>query len=146
MSIQEIILNSLTALQSDGDIRGVMQHIINAGVGKTHEHEGWLPPVDIIDTSTHLSVLIELAGVSQESISIDFFNNKLTVSGERIKTYKTPFFKNEIIYGNFKRTIILPVSVTNQKNVIVSYDKGMLSLFIDKTKEEQNRFKIGVNS
>ena len=145
MSFQDIILNSLTNLQSDGDLRGALQHIINSGVGTLNEQSGWHPPVDIVDTKNNLYVYMELPGVSEESISVDFFNNTLSISGEKIKRYTSSPFKNELIYGKFNRKITLPISVTNQENVNVKYENGVLTLLIDKKKEEQNRFRIGIN-
>jgi HSP20 family protein len=145
MSFQDMILNGLTNLQSDGDLRGALQHIINSGVGHVNEQGGWLPPVDIVDTKNNLYVYIELPGVSDESIGVDFFNNKLSISGEKIKRYVAPPFKHEMIYGKFNRKIILPMSVTNQENVNVKYENGVLTLLIDKKKEEHNRFRIGID-
>lgn len=146
MSFQEMLLNSLTNLQSDGDLRGAFQSIINTGVPHTGDQTHWHPNVDIVDTQNNLYVYAELPGVVEDSISVDFFNNRLSISGNKIKKYSVPPTKHEITYGTFNRKIILPLSVTNQSNVIVKYRNGVLKLTIDKKKEEQNRFRLGVNS
>lgn len=144
MSLQDIIYNSLNNLQSDGDLRGAFQHIINSGVGGSSSDNGLYPPLDIIETKNNMYVYVELPGVNEESVGVDFFNNKLSISGEKIKRYSVPATKNEIVYGSFTRNITLPISVTNQGNVNVGYDKGVLTLIIDKKKEEENRFHIGI--
>lgn len=142
-----MILNSLTNLQSDGDLRGAFQHIINSGVsGSPTDANGWHPPVDIVDTTNNMYVYVELPGVTENSIGVDFFNNKLSISGEKVKRYTTPALKNEIVYGRFTRKITLPISVTNKANVHVYYESGVLTLIIDKQKEELNRFHIGVGN
>jgi len=143
MSIQEMILNGLSNIQNDGDLLGVIQDVMNSnGVRDSR----WNPHIDIIDTQNNLYVYAEIPGVSESSISVDFFNNKVSISGEKIKRYSNPAIKHEITYGKFVRCITLPISVTNQGNVIVKYTNGVLVLSIDKKKEEQNKFSIGINS
>jgi HSP20 family protein len=143
MSFQDMILTSLNNLQSDGDLRGAFQNIINIGI-PTHDNNGWNPPVDIVDTNNNMYVYIELPGVTKSSIGVDFFNNKLSVTGEKLKRYTANPLKNEIVYGNFMRKITLPISVTNSGNVNVNYENGVLTLIVDKKKEEENRFHLGV--
>ena len=145
MSFQEMLLNGLSNIQSEGDLFGVLQNAINTGSGPRTDGR-WSPCIDIVDTTNNLYVYIDIPGVSENSISVDFFNNKLSVSGDKIKRYQSPSIKNEIIYGNFIRCITLPMSVTNQSNVNVTYTNGVLKLVIDKQKEEQNRFTIGVSN
>lgn len=145
MSFQDMIYSSLNNLQSDEDLRGAFQHIINSGIGGSNSNNCWHPPVDIVDTSNNIYVYVELPGVNEESIGVDFINNKLSISGEKIKKYDVHSTKNEIVYGSFKRNITLPISVTTQDNVNVGYENGVLTLIIDKKKEEENRFHISVS-
>jgi HSP20 family molecular chaperone IbpA len=145
MSFSDMIYNSLNNLQNDGDLRGALQNIINSGVGLSMDQKEWHPSIDIVDTNNNLYVYIELPGVIESSIDVDFFNNKLAISGEKLKRYTVASYKNEIVYGKFNRQITLPISVTNKDNVIVKYDNGVLTIIIDKSKEEQNRFHIGLN-
>jgi HSP20 family protein len=143
MSIQDLLFSSLNNLQTDDDLRGALQYIINSGVGQVNEQKEWQPSIDIVDVENNINIYIELPGVLEDSISIDFFNNRITVSGEKIKRYTTPSYKHEIVYGKFKRNIILPINVNNKDNVIVSCFFGVLTITINK-KEEQNGFRLGV--
>jgi HSP20 family molecular chaperone IbpA len=143
MSFQDMILNSLSNLQTDGDLRGAFQHIINSGI--VNDQNSWHPPVDIVDIDSYLYVYIEIPGVKDESISVEFFNNKLSISGEKIKIYNEISFKNEIVYGKFNRHISLPMNVTNKENVNLSYNNGILTVVIDKKNEEQNKFTVGIS-
>ena len=145
MSFQDMIFSSLNNFQSDGDLRGALQHIINSGISPSGTQGGWHPTVDIVDTKNNLYVYMELPGVTEDSISVDFFNNILDISGEKVKKYTAPPSKREITYGKFNRKITLPISVTNQANVSVQYTNGVLRLTVDKRKEEQNRFRMGVS-
>ena len=145
MSFQDLILSSLSNLQADGDLRGAFQHIINSGITVNNNDSKWNPPVDIVESNDNLYIYVELPGVVENSIGIDFFNNKVSISGEKIKQHKGPVYKYEIVYGKFNRQINIPLSVTNQENVNVKYENGVLVLIIDKKKEEQHRFCLGVN-
>lgn len=146
MSFQDMLLNSLSNLQSDGDLRGAFQHIINTGVPPVGDQGHWHPTVDIVDTKDNLYIYVELPGVDEDTISVDFFNSKVSICGNKIKKYTAQSLKQEIAYGQFNRKITLPLSVTNQSNVNVGYKNGVLKLTIDKKKEEQNRFRLGVTS
>ena len=144
MSIQEMLINSFGQIQNDGDLRGAFQHIINSGaIGGS---EGWQPCIDIVETKNELYVYVEIPGVKESSIDVDFYNNKVVLSGEKIKKYNVEPSKKEIFYGKFHRTIVLPVGVTNKNNVSIEYKNGILLITIDKQKEEQNRFHMGVVS
>lgn len=144
MSIQDLLINGLGQIQSDGDLRGAFQHILNSGaVGGT---PGLQPAIDILETKNNLYVYVEFPGVTESSIDIDFYNNKVSISGEKLKRYTEVPLKKEIVYGKFHRKIDLPISVTNQENVTVSYKNGILLLTVDKQREEQNRFRMGLTT
>lgn len=145
MSFQDILLSSLNNFQSEGTFGNTLQHMITSGVSNQRSQGEWYPLVDIVDTKNNLYVYMELPGVSEESISIDFFNNKVDINGEKVKKYTAVPTKREITYGKFNRKISLPLSVTNKENVSVQYTNGVLKLTIDKKKEEENRFRMGVS-
>lgn len=143
MSFQDILLNGLNNLQSDA-FGSALQHMITSGNSNQQTQGDWYPLVDIVDTKNNLYVYMELPGVVEDSISIDFFNNRVDISGEKVKKYTAVPSKSEITYGKFNRKIILPLSVTNKQNVSVQYNNGVLKLTVDKRQEEHNRFRIGV--
>ena len=143
MSLQDIILNSLSKFQTDSDIHGAIQYITNPDP----QSGDWYTRVDIIDAQDNLYIDIEIPGVIDESISIDFCDNKLEISGEKLRRFSTRSIKptkREITYGKFKRIITLPLSVSNKNNVTTTYINGVLTIIIDKQKEEQKRFSMKV--
>ena len=105
----------------------------------------WKPPVDIINDETTLTVYMDIPGIPSDTLSVDFFNNKLEISGQRHKPY-TNFLSKEIVYGNFERKITLPISVTNSNSVTVTAKDGVLKVVINKSNEERNRFSVSINS
>lgn len=111
-------------------------------------NEIWQPAADIIENENNIVVYINIPGVKNESIDVDFFNNRVIVKGERKRPFSVNavIVKNEIIYGTFERQVILPISVTARENVKINVKNGVLVIIIDKTREERNRFSVRVSS
>jgi len=138
MSIQDLLISGLSQFQSNNDLQGAVQEILSSS------STGVNTPVDVIDTKNNLYIYVDIPGVTPSSINIDFYNNNISICGEKIKKYNEVPLKKEIVYGKFNRKVTLPISVTNQKNVEVSYTNGVLLITIDKQKESQNKFRISV--
>lgn len=98
-------------------------------------------PVDIVNHPNYLYLYIEIPGVSKENIDVDFYNNKLTVTIDKTRTYEEPEV-SEIKYGKFERVFTLPICVTKKETVTVSYTNGVLKIKINKAVEEENKFSL----
>jgi HSP20 family molecular chaperone IbpA len=113
-------------------------------------NEIWSPAVDIIEDVTTITVYVNIPGVKIDSIDVDFFNNRIEVKGERLRSYSNTdniiISKNEIIYGAFERKIILPISVTSRESVSIHAENGVLIIKVDKAREEQNSFSLRINN
>ena len=137
MSLQDIILSSLANLQTDdGDLRGTLNCLLNTS---------WIPFINVVESKDMLIVHVELPGIHND-MKVNFFNNKLTISGnkQKLSTLKT-VVKNEIGFGKYSRTITLPIFMINKKNVITEYENCILSIKINKKNEESNEFDIKIN-
>ena len=147
MSIQDIILSSLSNLQTDdGDIRGVLNHILNIQKG------GWVPFIDIIDNTEMYIINVELPG-DHDDMKVDFSNNKVTIHGTKhnkhlnMSTGNTDIIiKNEISYGRYSRVVIIPFHIKNKKDVTIEYENGVLSIKIIKKYDKSSNFVINVGS
>jgi len=111
----------------------------------------WRPAIDMIETEENLQICMNLAGVPKESIDVDFFNNSVSVKGERmIPTISSEAGarqrRKEIIYGKFERKIVLPISVTQRESVSITMRDGVLIITVDKTVETRNKFSLKVAS
>ena len=42
--------------------------------------------------------------------------------------------------------MLLPIIITDKKNVILQYKNGVLTICIDKQKEEKNKFKMTIDN
>ena len=104
------------------------------------------PPVDIIEEKNLITIYIDIPGILTSSIDINFFNNKIEISGERVRKYNTiNIIKKEIVYGKFQKEIVLPLSITKKESVSHSVSDGVLIILIDKTKEIENKFKLNIS-
>jgi HSP20 family protein len=95
--------------------------------------EGELP-VDIAETSDLLIIMAPIAGVDPEKISIHLDGDVLTIRGTRereIERSAEHFFSEECFWGNFSRSIILPVDVKTEE-ASAQFKNGMLTLTIPK--------------
>ena len=109
---------------------------------------GWAPAVDIDESRSVLLIKINIAGVEDEDLKIDFYNNLLKIGGVRNHHTEENLvsIKSEIPHGQFEREIILPISVTSQESVNIETKNGMIFIRIDKEREERNRFSINVSN
>jgi HSP20 family protein len=136
MDISQILIQGLENMET-GDNFSEMISSFNQGVI-------YSPRYDLVEDDANINIYMELPGVNKESIEIDFFNNKLEVICSRKKLYNTVAKKNEIYYGDIQRKITLPMSVSNKDSVKTTLKNGILTITINKTLEERNRFRVNI--
>lgn len=98
-------------------------------------------PIDMVEEEKTIHIYAEIPGVTKENIKIDCYNNKMTISAEKVRAYESPS-PSELKYGRLHREITLPICVTKPDTVAVNYDNGVLRIRINKFVEEENRFSI----
>ena len=74
---------------------------------------GWVPPVDVYETSDAYIVTAELPGVQREDLDIRIDNDQLTISGTRRERPVAceQFHRVERGHGSFSRAFHLPIPV-----------------------------------
>src|SRR5512137_510955 len=97
---------------------------------------GWRPPTDVFETPDQIIVLIEVAGVSEENISVTLFSDLLVVEGTReqpafFKAGMTACHQLGVKYGEFRTEVYVPVNVDHD-NVTAEYKNGMLKIGLKK--------------
>jgi HSP20 family molecular chaperone IbpA len=147
-SFQQLISNSIALLegQQNNNISGALSEFLQSQ--GLNMNEIWQPSADIVENINNVTVYMNISGVNNDSIDVDFFNERVVVTGERKRPFSDEMtvVKNEIIYGKFERHINLPISVTNRDSVKISSNNGVLVIVIDKTIEGRNRFSLRVPS
>ena len=103
-------------------------------------------PYDLLENDTFIKIYIEIPGVSPKTLSVDFFNNKMKVVGEKIPYVQEDFHvkTQSIRQDDIDLNIELPMAITDRKNVRVSVDKGILCISIDKNAEADNKFSMKI--
>jgi HSP20 family molecular chaperone IbpA len=120
-------------------------HELQSSIGSMVAGVSWRPPLDIVETASSVIVYVEVG--RSEDIEVNVFNNKFTIKGKKPKPYQTTTpVKSEIYYGDFERTVILPISITSKENISLDVENGVLTAIIDKEKELQNSFTMRVQN
>jgi HSP20 family protein len=102
---------------------------------------GVVPIMDLYERASDLVVKVELPGVRREDIDLTITKDTLIVKGEVKKDEEIKdedYFIAERAYGNFTRTIALPVEVENEKTQ-ASLVSGILEIVLPKKEQAKSR-------
>jgi HSP20 family protein len=95
--------------------------------------------VDVYETDERLVVKARTAGVNKEELDVSISDGILTISGTLSsgdETDATNWHIQECYWGEFSRTLALPVSVKEDEVEAILKD-GVLSISFSKIKQEQ---------
>ncbi len=91
-------------------------------------------PVDVSDNDEAITVKAVLPGIKPEDVEITVSDGVLTIRGEsreEAKEEKENYYRREIRYGSFSRSLPLPTRV-NQENADASFTDGILTVTLPK--------------
>ena len=105
----------------------------------------WAPAVDVAEEGDKIFVKVEVPGMDEKDLKINFEDGVLTVSGERTFERKDErnYHRIERSYGTFTRTFTLPRTV-DPNQITANYRNGILEIEIPK-KEEAKPKQIAIN-
>jgi HSP20 family protein len=105
----------------------------------------WAPPVDVDEDNNKIHVKVEVPGMDEKDLKINYEDGLLTISGERQFERKDDrnYHRIERTYGSFIRSFSLPRSVEASK-IVANYRNGVLEIEIPK-KEEAKPKQIQIN-
>lgn len=88
------------------------------------------PNADVFvdDDREHVLVKVEVAGADPESLRVVVHERRLVITGHRsdaTRLRRGSFAQKEIAYGDFAKSIYLPVAVEFE-SVVAEYDDGVL--------------------
>ena len=114
-------------------------------VDDTAAATNWAPPVDVAEEVDKIIVKVEVPGMEQKDLKVNFEDGLLTVSGERQFERKDDrnYHRIERTYGSFVRSFSLPRSV-DANAIVAGYKNGVLEIEIPK-KEEARPKQIAIN-
>jgi HSP20 family protein len=94
----------------------------------------WKPPTDVYETPSEIDVIIELAGVTEEDMSVTLFSDLLVVEGTRNQppcADMNACHQLGIKYGDFRSEIHIAVPVDSEK-ISAAYKNGLLKVVLRK--------------
>jgi HSP20 family protein len=95
----------------------------------------WRPPADVYETHDAITVNVDLAGVDEEDLEMQLYQDALVVEGLRrpkASAEDAQYHLAEIRHGRFRLEIRLPARV-NQDAIEGRYDRGLLTITLPKT-------------
>ena len=137
---------SLNAPVAQGSEEEAIQEITSESIEDEWESTDDFPgqlAVDVYETPDKLVVKARTAGISKADLDVSISDNILTISGvlsggEDETT--TRWHIQECYWGEFSRTIALPVQVREDEDSVKAELKdGVLTITFDKEKTEQKR-------
>lgn len=103
--------------------------------GTTDDHPAWNPPMDIYETDKDLVILLDAAGLDEDSLKLHAVGDRLVINGERSFQQSDSiqrYHQLEISFMPFQKTLVMPGSI-EITSVDAEYSRGMLHIRIPKT-------------
>ena len=96
-----------------------------------------IPQINILVKDKNIVVTADMPGINEEDISIEVGDESITISGERkvdSEDKEKDFYRREVSYGAFTRTISLP-SIVDKDKAEAELKNGTLKVVILKKAE-----------
>ena len=96
-----------------------------------------IPQVNILNKDKNIVVTADMPGINEDDISIEVGDESITISGERKvdgEDKEKDFYRREVSYGSFTRTMSLP-SVVDKDKAEAELKNGTLRVLIPKKAE-----------
>ena len=118
------------------DLLTAQQRITRLATGPT----GWTPAVDVFEAADRYVVMMELPGLTQDDVQLQYHEGRLTISGTRREREATceQFHRIERGHGNFSRTFQLPLPV-DAEHINADLRDGVLTVTCPKTSDASVR-------
>lgn len=94
----------------------------------------WRPATDVFETADTVAVTVDLAGIDDDDLDVQLYENALIVEGRRRLARADDqgvYHMAEIRQGPFRLEVALPACVDPDR-VTARYDRGLLNLTIAK--------------
>jgi len=98
-------------------------------------------PVDLYETDDTIVVRAALPGIRADGVDISVTGDSLTIKGEgkhEEKVERENYYRQEIRYGAFSRTIPLPTRIDHER-AAAEFADGMLTVRLPKAEEVRSK-------
>ncbi|MCF4102719.1 Hsp20/alpha crystallin family protein [Gillisia sp. M10.2A] len=102
------------------------------------------PAVNIKDSDANFEIELAAPGLAKDDFKVTIENGMLNISAEKEtkkEEEKEGFLRKEFSYNSFSRSMSLPESVDESKDVKANYKDGILHLDLPKKKELKAKAK-----
>ena len=116
------------------------EHWLENRSGEAVGAEGQLT-IDVYEMNDIIVIKSTIAGVKPEDLDVNINNDMVTIKGERKKDETVPetaYFYQELYWGTFTRSVILPSEVQHDK-IEASMKNGILTVRLPKKEEARNK-------
>ena len=101
----------------------------------------WRPLVDIFESETGVTLLVDLPGVDKTDVSVEVKDNILTIKGNRTSEDAVDdrnYYRRERTFGGFQRSFGMRGPISPDK-IKASFKNGVLRIELAKPEEEKPR-------
>ena len=101
------------------------------------------PSSEAAMTEDYYEITVELPGVSEDQITVEVHDNRLSVTGEKQSSHEEKgksFYFSERTYGSFRRSFRLPDDADADK-ILATHKDGVLDIKIAKAKPDKIKTK-----
>jgi len=130
--------------EENGKLTESSQQVASSQQDEWLEEDGQLS-VDVYQDENNIIIKSPIAGVKPDDIDISINNDMITIRGSRHQEQtvdKDNFFYQECYWGNFSRSIILPVEVKTEE-ISAELENGVLIITLPKaTKSKAINIKV----
>lgn len=135
----------ITAFDDTFDTLFNLQRALEARLTSDWLHDltaspGPFPPINVFQQGDHVLAIIELPGIEKSSLQIQAQENTIRIAGKKTASYpaNVSVHRRERIFGDFDRTISLPVEL-DPDGIKAEYQDGILALFLPPSERAKPR-------
>lgn len=97
----------------------------------------WRPPTDVFETEEKIVIRVEIAGMHDGNISVNFDHHILSISGTRSElSEKKAYHQMEIHFGEFLTEVEILIPIETDK-IMAEYHDGFLRVSLPKASPKQ---------
>ena len=111
----------------------------------------WAPHLDVYETDDAFVIVVELAGVEPNAVTIEIEGAEVAINGRRtppcppLAAEGAECLQIEIPFGEFERRLVLPTPV-DAKNATAGFADGILTVRLPKRQQGPTRVQVDVRA
>jgi HSP20 family protein len=127
-------------LEESALIEVLFSRVPNPGAGWTVSRHSrlWRPPTDVYETEEFIVIIMEIAGVGPDDLSIVLQDRRLIITGARgdpetEHNERRAYYQMEVSFGEFRADVDLPGPV-DETHITAEYNQGFLRVLLPRLK------------